>query len=72
MVSWLQGEHAHECTILSNLRVLIEAPKWTKALIRAQKIIRKGEKATVILAEPQVLRQWDDVAQKVYEYYHRV
>ncbi len=28
----------------------------------AEKLFRKGEKQTVILAEPQVLRQWDDVA----------
>ncbi len=46
--------------------------KMDKALIRAQKIILgKGEKAAIILAEPQVLRQWDDVAKKVCRYRHR-
>lgn len=30
----------------------------------AENYLGKGEKATVILAEPQVLRQWDDVAKK--------
>ncbi len=30
----------------------------------AERVFREGEKATVILAEPQVLRQWDDVAKK--------
>ena len=30
----------------------------------AENYLGKGEKATVILAEPQVLRQWDDGAKK--------
>jgi len=31
----------------------------------AEQYLKKGDKATVVLAEPQVLRQWDD-AQKKY------
>ncbi len=39
--------------------------EWTKALIRAQKIIGKGEKSNRNTGRrPQVLRQWDDVAKK--------
>ncbi len=34
-----------------------------KVLIRAENYLGK-EKATVLLAEPQGLRQWDDVAKK--------
>ncbi len=41
--------------------------KMDKSSIRAQKqnYLGKEKKATVILAEPQVLRQWDDVAKSI-------
>ncbi len=39
-----------------------ETSKMDKSSYKsAEKYLGKGEKATVILAEPQVLRQWDDV-----------
>ena len=65
-----RGHTAHGlCTIFvskSNQRsVSILKLKMDKSSYKsAENYLGKGEKATVILAEPQVLKQWDDVAKK--------